>query len=381
MRKKHFWQPAVVCMAVGLSVIFARSTPVCASVLSDNNYTVVQKGRRTYAVNKEAVFVKTTSDSAVITIPDTVELGGVAYKVTGIADRAFKGNQKLKKITIGKYVASIGKGAFNGCTSLKNIVVQSKTLTEIGDYALKNIQPAARLVVPKKKRSAYRALLQKAGQDNSVLVTDSIKKVVIDPGHQIKMDSGTEPIGPGAFERKTKNTVGAVGVYTKTPEYQLNLKVAKKLRRELKARGYEIVLTRTSNDVMLSNIERAKIANASGAEICIRIHADSMPSPGVRGASVSCPSARNPYAGHLSADSRRLCECLIQAYCSTTGIKNRGVIMRDDLTGTNWSEIPVCLVELGFLSNPSEDAMMQDADMQEQMARGLADGVDAYFWE
>ena len=150
MRKKHFWQPAVVCMAVGLSVIFARSTPICASALSDNHYTVVQKGRRTYAVNKEAVFVKTTSDSAVITIPDTVELDGVAYKVTGIADRAFKGNQKLKKITIGKYVASIGKGAFNGCTSLKNIVVQSKTLTEIGDYALKNIQPAARLVVPKK---------------------------------------------------------------------------------------------------------------------------------------------------------------------------------------------------------------------------------------
>ena len=90
--------------------------------------------------------------------------------------------------------------------------------------------------MPKKKRSAYRALLQKTGQDRSVLVTDSIKKVVIDPGHQIKMDSGTEPIGPGAFERKTKNTVGAVGVYTKTPEYQLNLKVAKKLRRELKAR-------------------------------------------------------------------------------------------------------------------------------------------------
>lgn len=207
----------------------------------------------------------------------------------------------------------------------------------------------------------------------------SVKRIAIDAGHQLRGDSSTEPIGPGASARKAKVAGGATGVATRTPEYKLNLKVAKRLRDELKSRGYEVVMIRTSNRVNISNKKRAKIANKSGADICIRIHADGSSSSQVRGASVLYPSAKNPYVGKLSKSSKRLSNCLIQNYCRATGIRNRGLSQRDDLTGTNWSTIPVSLIELGFLSNPTEDKMMQRAGVQKKMAEGIADGVDEYF--
>ena len=206
-----------------------------------------------------------------------------------------------------------------------------------------------------------------------------VKKIAIDAGHQARGDSSTEPMGPGSSTRKAKVAGGATGVSTRTPEYKLTLKVARRLRRELMSRGYEVVMIRTSNNVNISNKKRAQMANKSGADICIRIHADGSSSSSVRGASVLYPSARNPYVGKLSKPSKRLSDCLIRNYCKATGIRNRGLSQRDDLTGTNWSTIPVSLIELGFLSNPTEDRMMQKAGVQKKMAKGIADGVDAYF--
>ena len=49
------------------------------------------------------------------------------------------------------------------------------------------------------------------------------------------------------------------------------------------------------------------------------------------------------------------------------------------MTGTNWSKIPVTLIEMGFLSNPSEDEKMQDPSFQTIMAKGIADGIDLYY--
>lgn len=71
-----------------------------------------------------------------------------------------------------------------------------------------------------------------------------------------------------------------------------------------------------------------------------------------------------------------VCSSLID---KKTKIRNRGLVARDDLTGTNWSKIPVSLIEMGFLSNPSEDRKMQKSNFQTKMAKGIADGIDAYF--
>lgn len=91
------------------------------------------------------------------------------------------------------------------------------------------------------------------------------------------------------------------------------------------------------------------------------------------------PSTRNRYVKKLSKASKKLSSNIIRAYSKKTGIRNRGLVQRDDLTGTNWSKIPVTLIEMGFLSNPIEDRLMQKGSMQNKMATGIANGIDDYF--
>ncbi|MCD7824915.1 MAG: N-acetylmuramoyl-L-alanine amidase [Clostridiaceae bacterium] len=205
------------------------------------------------------------------------------------------------------------------------------------------------------------------------------KKIAIDAGHQAKADTATEPVGPGSSVRKAKVAGGTTGVATGVPEYKLTLAVAKKLKKELEKRGYEVCMIRNSNQVNISNKERAQKANKSGSDIYIRIHADASGSSSVKGASMLYPSASNPYVKNLSSASKRLSNAILKAYCKKTGIQNRGLFKRDDLTGTNWSKIPVTLIEMGFMTNPAEDRKMQRASMQKKMAQGIADGIDAYF--
>ena len=204
-------------------------------------------------------------------------------------------------------------------------------------------------------------------------------KIAIDAGHQARGNFATEPVGPGSSTRKAKVAGGATGVASHVPEYKLTLAVSKKLQKELKARGYKVYMIRTKNNVNISNKKRAQLANKSGADIYIRIHADSSTSRAVTGASGLYPSKANRYVSKLSAKSKKLSSCLLKSYCKKTKIRNRGLVARDDLTGTNWSKIPVSLIEMGFLSNPSEDRKMQKSNFQTKMAKGIADGIDAYF--
>ena len=205
------------------------------------------------------------------------------------------------------------------------------------------------------------------------------KKIIgIDAGHQSSGNSGLEPMGPGSSTMKAKVAGGTCGVSSKVPEYQFTLKIAKALKKELVSRGYQVVMTRTKNDVNISNKERAIKINESGADICIRLHGDGGASS-AKGASALYPSSRNPYVGKLSKKSLKLSKCIMNTYCKETGINNRGCIQRDDLTGTNWSTVPVTLIELGFMTNPSEDRYMQSESGQKAMVKGLADGIDDYY--
>lgn len=205
------------------------------------------------------------------------------------------------------------------------------------------------------------------------------KKIIgIDAGHQASANSGLEPIGPGASVRKPKVAGGTCGVASRVPEYQFTLKVAKALKKELVKRGYAVVMTRTRNDVNITNKERAIKINESGADVCIRLHGDGG-AASARGACALYPSTRNAYVGKLSAKSYKLSKSILDTYCNATGIGNRGCVQRDDLTGTNWSTVPVALIELGFMTNASEDRYMQSAKGQKAMVQGMADGIDLYF--
>ena len=205
--------------------------------------------------------------------------------------------------------------------------------------------------------------------------------IAIDPGHQgpnVDM-SAKEPNAPGSSEMKMKATGGTTGKYTGVPEYQLNLSISLKLRDELVSKGYRIIMTREDNDTAISNMERACLANDNGADISIRIHANGSDDPGTNGALALVGSSSNPYVGHLYDDSYRLADNVLSSYCESTGMKNLGVTANDTMTGINWSQIPVMILEMGFMSNEQDDRNMEDADYQTLMVEGIVNGIENYY--
>lgn len=206
------------------------------------------------------------------------------------------------------------------------------------------------------------------------------KVIVIDAGHQTRAMSATEPIGPGSSQRKAKVTGGASGCVTHLPEYKLNLQVAKRLQKELVNRGYKVIMVRTKNNVRMSNVQRAKVANKYKADAFIRIHANSAGSSSVKGALTIAPASNNRYMTKANRKaSQKLSKKVLKAMCKTTGAKNHGVMYTNSMTGINWCKVPVTIVEMGFMSNPSEDRKMAKASYQKKIVKGIADGIDNFF--
>lgn len=207
------------------------------------------------------------------------------------------------------------------------------------------------------------------------------KKIAIDPGHQgpnVNM-SDKEPLGPGSTEMKVKATGGTQGKFTGVPEYELNMDISRQLQTELEKRGYQVMLTRQDHETAISNKERAELATQWGADIYVRIHGNGSENSSVHGAMSMVPSKDNPFVSHLHEKSYALGEAVIQAYCDSCGMKNNGVQLFDNMTGINWSSVPVIILEMGFMTNETDDKNMQNAEYQERMVQGIANGIDHYF--
>ena len=202
--------------------------------------------------------------------------------------------------------------------------------------------------------------------------------IAIDPGHQERGDFGQEPIGPGASEMKTKVAGGTKGTSTGVPEYQLTLDVSLKLRDILKDKGYRVLMIRETNDVDITNSERAKMANEADADVFVRIHANGSESSSANGAMTICQTSSNPYNSELFEKSRSLSQKVLDAYTEATGIRKERVWETDTMSGINWCTVPVTIIEVGYMTNPEEDEKMQEPDFQELMAEGIAEGIKEY---
>ena len=216
-------------------------------------------------------------------------------------------------------------------------------------------------------------------QEEIMVAASNGHVVAIDAGCQAKANAEKEPIGPASQTKKAKMPESAVGTATGAKEYELTLTVAKQLQKELKERGYKVVMIRESHDVNLSQAERSKIANQSDAEIFIRLSVNSMDNSSIYGAMAMCMTEHNPYNSELSSDSYRLSKQIINNICANTGTKNRGVQKVDNSSAINWCEIPVSVVKMGFLSNPDEDRWLQTEEYQGKIVAGISDAVDRYF--
>jgi N-acetylmuramoyl-L-alanine amidase len=200
--------------------------------------------------------------------------------------------------------------------------------------------------------------------------------VVIDPGHDLRANPETEPIGPGSSTRKIKDGGGTRGVVSGLAESELNLRVARRLRPLLERAGIRVLMTRTRNaGPSMGNIARARIANEARAALFLRIHADGSADPSSRGTHTLYPALRRGWTDDVYAASERAAVTVQRELVGALGFPDRGVHTRSDFTGFNWADVPVILVEMGFMTNRTDDRLLATTAYQQRAALGLCRGT------
>lgn len=201
--------------------------------------------------------------------------------------------------------------------------------------------------------------------------------ICIDPGHQKNGDSKLESVSPGSGNKKPRVSQGTEGVGTKKAEYIVNLEASLMLKDILSNKGYDVVMTRESHEVNISNAERAEIANNAKADMTIRIHCDSLKDGGKIGASILVPDSKGSNTKGIYEESNKFAT-ILKEDLKSNGIKVNGIFERNDITGFNWSTVPVVILEMGFMSNYCEDKMLCDENYQKKLMNIVAESLDRY---
>ena len=203
------------------------------------------------------------------------------------------------------------------------------------------------------------------------------KIVCVDPGHEVTSQRVQEPISPHSNATKEAFVGGASG--RNQTEEQLNLAVGLRLQTLLEEQGAEVIMTRTTHESAMTSYKRAQMANENHADLCIRIHADGSSDASVHGMSMLVPYGDQLATQDIVEPSKTAGQYVLNATLAETGAKNNGIVQRSDLTGFNFAEVPTILIEMGFLSNPDEDARMETEEYRDKLAQGICNGIIDYF--
>lgn len=179
--------------------------------------------------------------------------------------------------------------------------------------------------------------------------------VVLDPGHG-------EPDG------------GAVGIDTGTPEAGINLNYAKALKQQLEAMGVSVVLTREDENAISADKKedmaaRKAIMNGCNADIVVSIHMNKFRDRSVSG----------PMAFYIKGDDagEALAKCVLDGVCEAIDRPLRHVNPGDYFI-LKHSEPPAVILECGFLSNSTDEKLLQSEEHMNKMMQGAAKGIMNY---
>ena len=178
------------------------------------------------------------------------------------------------------------------------------------------------------------------------------KKIIVDAGH------GGHDVG----------ALGPKGL----KEKDANLGTALLVKEELEKAGAIVTLTR-STDVFLELSQRTAIANNSDADVFISIHSDSF--------STTSKGSTTYYNSTVSFNgprSRQLAGVMQKNLISTLNTYNRGV-KEQEFYVNRMNELPSILVEMAFISNPNEEALLRSDEFRRKVALGITQGLQEYY--
>jgi N-acetylmuramoyl-L-alanine amidase len=201
-------------------------------------------------------------------------------------------------------------------------------------------------------------------------------RIVIDPTHDRLPNFALEPVGPRSRTLVFKDGGGVSGIRSHTPSSRINLRIGLALRDVLQRDGYCVTMTRTrQGGVASGNVARARIANKAHAALFVRIGCEGSNNHSIHGSTTLYPAFRRGWTSDILPASKNAARTIQESLVKALGSNDRGTVARKDVVGFNWSNVPVVLAEVGFLTNPGEDKLLNDASYQQRAAQGIADGV------